>query len=262
MNTLNRSQVGLKSWMKKVEFESLQAKKKGTPRSIHQTRVSLRRCRAMAAILKQVDPQNAQLYREIHLTAKKAFRPLGPLRDNHVLLDWLKRLAATPQDPVRKKITDKLKQKEAAAITTAQKGLKNFSLHRWHQFQEKIVGKKKGSLFKEEDFQPIALKRFQKAKCRFDKFFKKPTDKKLHQLRISLKKFRYLMENFMPTPYAACGKELKQVQDLLGEHHDLAVLLKLCPEWETRIHQEQKKRLKQFLSLWKKFNSTHGVVWG
>jgi CHAD domain-containing protein len=247
--------------MKRVAVESERAWKKGTPRSIHQTRVSLRRCRAMAAILKRVDPRHATLYRKIHLTAKKAFQPLGPLRDTHVLEDWVKRLAPSPHDAVRKKILKGLAQRQAAALTTAQKGLSHFSRRKWDQLREGVVGKKGGS-FDEALFQPIALKRFQKAKRRFEKAQKKPSEKKYHQLRIALKKFRYLMENFMPTPYAACGKELKQMQDLLGEHHDLAVLLQLFPAWKTRIHREQKKRLKQFFSLWKKFNSRRGVVWG
>ncbi len=237
MNTLKR--VGLESWMKKAEIESLRAQTSGTPRSIHQTRTALRRCRAMAAILKQVEPKNAKLYREIHLTAKKAFQHLGPLRDNHVLLNWLKQLAPA-EDPIRKRATATLKQRE----------LKKFSLMKWRHFQKEIARKKKGELFKEEQFQPIALKRFQKAKRRYDKALKTPTDKKLHLLRIALKKFRYLMENFMPTSYAACGKELKEIQDLLGEHHDLAVLLELCPEWKNRIDIEQKKRLKKFWKKW------------
>ena len=44
-----------------------------------------------------------------------------------------------------------------------------------------------------------------------------------HRLRIAIKRFRYIVENFLPLQHAAWSDDLKQVQDLLGEVHDLDV---------------------------------------
>ena len=45
-----------------------------------------------------------------------------------------------------------------------------------------------------------------------------------HRLRVGLKKFRYAVENFLPSMYQGWAPDLKLLQDLLGEIHDLTVL--------------------------------------
>jgi len=48
--------------------------------------------------------------------------------------------------------------------------------------------------------------------------------KPFHALRIGLKRFRYSVESLLPEHYAAWGDNLKRLQDMLGEIHDLDVL--------------------------------------
>ena len=45
-----------------------------------------------------------------------------------------------------------------------------------------------------------------------------------HRLRITIKRFRYIVENFLPLQHAAWSDDLKHIQDLLGDVHDLDVL--------------------------------------
>jgi exopolyphosphatase/guanosine-5'-triphosphate,3'-diphosphate pyrophosphatase len=45
-----------------------------------------------------------------------------------------------------------------------------------------------------------------------------------HRLRIGIKRFRYIVENFLPDQHAAWSEDLKHLQDILGEVHDLDVL--------------------------------------
>ncbi|PYR35431.1 MAG: hypothetical protein DMF90_13590, partial [Acidobacteria bacterium] len=45
-----------------------------------------------------------------------------------------------------------------------------------------------------------------------------------HELRIALKRFRYVVEHFLPAQYAVWEASIKQMQDLLGKLHDLYVV--------------------------------------
>ena len=81
-----------------------------------------------------------------------------------------------------------------------------------------------------------------------------------HRLRIGIKSFRYVVENLLPQRYEVWSDDLKQMQDLLGEVHDLDVLrqqirrhsAKLAPEivaqWKEKIERERKTHLQHFLA--------------
>ena len=76
-----------------------------------------------------------------------------------------------------------------------------------------------------------------------------------HSLRIGIKRFRYIVENFLPAEHKAWGNDLKEMQDVLGEVHDLDVLwatatsCHVFPDqdsrrrWYERILSERAKRL-------------------
>jgi CHAD domain len=82
-----------------------------------------------------------------------------------------------------------------------------------------------------------------------------------HALRIGVKRFRYTVERLLPTKYEAWGDDLKQLQDLLGDAHDLDVLSEKLREhlegapaesraaWEERIQSRRQERIDKYRQL-------------
>lgn len=84
------------------------------------------------------------------------------------------------------------------------------------------------------------------------------TQNSYHQLRIGIKRFRYTVENFLPTLHENWEKDLKELQDTLGEIHDLDVLWATAVRlhvfedeptrhrWQAIIEQERSKRIEAY----------------
>lgn len=70
--------------------------------------------------------------------------------------------------------------------------------------------------------------RFKTLRKRIKNYFENPTVESLHKMRISVRRFRYSMENFRvcfrKKDYAYAIKVLKNLQDIIGEGRDLDVL--------------------------------------
>src|SRR6202790_5659141 len=77
--------------MDKVRAELDKVRSNPDPDNVHDLRVAIRRCRSVALVFEEVDPDAA--WPEMRKTAKKLFRALGALRDAHAMGDWVKKLA-------------------------------------------------------------------------------------------------------------------------------------------------------------------------
>jgi hypothetical protein len=72
-------------------------------------------------------------------------------------------------------------------------------------------------------FARLALKRLLRARELETRWSKSNSRLAAHRLRVALKRFRYTLESFLPG-LAAWSSDLKQLQDFLGDVHDLDVL--------------------------------------
>lgn len=227
-------------------------------KDVHDLRVALRRCRTMADALSEVNPDRG--WRKLKKDSRELFRALGALRDTQVEQEWLKKLSPA-DDPVRKQLLKSLAQAESKQQKEAEKALESFDRKNWKKWAQKLGDKAQFFPVESVVFQRLALTRLNEAAELYQRARKGRSRIAWHRLRIGLKGFRYTLENFMPHRYEPWSKNLKRIQDLLGEVHDMDVLrgeirrqrAKL-PEanvlqWYQKIEEARKTRLDEFRSL-------------
>ena len=107
-------------------------------------------------------------------------------------------------------------------------------------------------------FQHLALERWHEAHELHRQALRNRSHIGFHRLRIGLKRFRYTVENFLPRRLDAWAADLRELQDLLGENHDLHILLQTAvrieafqdhnvrEHWHNRIGQERALRLERY----------------
>jgi CHAD domain-containing protein len=189
---------------------------------VHDLRVAVRRCRSVAAAMEEIDPDGA--WPAMRKAARKLFRALGALRDAQVMNEWVKKLGPE-NDPVRAHLQSSFESKEPELREAALRSVVKFDKRSWKRLARTLRQHSRlvpaGSLAAE----CLALERFEGAKELHAKALRTEKAKAWHGLRIGLKRFRYTVESLLPEQYALWSNNLKRVQDLLGEVHDLDVLL-------------------------------------
>ena len=106
----------------------------------------------------------------------------------------------------------------------------------------------------------LALERFEEAKELHNRALRTEKPKPWHALRIGIKRFRYTLEGLLPEHYAAWSENLRRLQDLLGDVHDLDVLSEQLEDapaagaesakrWQEKIAQERHERIEIYRQL-------------
>jgi CHAD domain-containing protein len=213
--------AGLAHFMARVLKERDRAAKKLDPDSVHDLRVALRRCRTMADALSTFDPEKS--LRAMKKASKPAFRSLGKLRDVQVMREWIKKLAPAG-DALSARLLESLAQSEAAAKAEAAAALKEFDTRKWRRWSRELAERSRKIAADSPIFQHLALERCLEAREAHRFAIHSRSRVSWHRLRIALKRFRYTAENFLPSRIEEWISDLKQLQDLLGEVHDLDVM--------------------------------------
>jgi CHAD domain-containing protein len=249
---------GLVYWMERVLKELDAVYAAPDPDAVHDLRVAIRRCRSLAAVMEEVDPDPA--WPAMRKLGRKLFRELGELRDIQVLEDWIKNLAGET-DPIRVKLLASFAARENELREAALKVAGKFDQKAWKKL-ERVLGTRArrvppDSLVAE----CLAMERLEAAKELHAVAMRTEKPKPWHALRIGVKRFRYTVESLLPERYEAWSGNLKRIQDLLGDVHDLDVLAETIeqlagaePEqsrvaWTERLASERNARIETYRQL-------------
>ena len=257
--------------MQEVPRELTKAADELTNKAVHNLRVALRRCRSMADSFRAVDPDKS--WKKMRRQASALFDSLGALRDCHVMSDWVEKLGKD-NDPVTHALRTYLGEQESSFKHQAQVALQAFDLKQWRQWNLSLSRRTARLPLNSEVFQALALERLMTARRLQSPALKTGSDAALHRLRIAIKKLRYVVENFLPRLHEDWRDDLKHIQDLLGEVHDLDVLRqavdRLCKDlpsesrlhWGQMLQNERETRIQKYResmsgekSLWARWRS-------
>ncbi|CAN5419353.1 hypothetical protein BH11CYA1_BH11CYA1_43010 [soil metagenome] len=216
------------SVMRDIEKCFAKAHKKLTYRRVHEIRVVLRRWYSIWDILSLDRWQDEQYEKQIGSTFKALNKQLGKLRDIDVNIVHAKEYSL-PQEVIdvwikrRKKLTKevakkigKLKLQRAVSSLKTYMGRKAYELEKYLAFDENEL---KLSINDSAYHHMVgfleATERVAHEQARLAN-----TDEELHELRLSVKRWRYILAEF----FGLTNLELVQAQQILGKHHDLTLL--------------------------------------
>jgi CHAD domain-containing protein len=248
----------LEKWMERVLNRGQKVRKTWSAADVHDLRVALRRCRTMADALTDTNPSPG--WNKLKRSSKKIFHTLGELRDVQVEQEWFMKLLSGATD-ARTQLLKRLRVLENERLREAQRELDHFNRKEWRKLSKKL--RTKADMFPVGSvvFQRQALMKLNEAVTLYHQARKRKSGVAWHRVRIAIKRFRYIVENFLPQHYEAWARDLKETQDLLGEIHDLDVLRtyirrhsrELEPQqtvasWLERIQSARAERLEKFLA--------------
>jgi len=261
---------------------------------VHDLRVSLRRCRSLADGMIALDPDRD--WRAMKKAGKRLFQRLGALRDVQVMMEWIEKLDPTPanvarapspalqkqeeeeeehsdnssgaapaepdattlHDPAAQTLIQVLKGRELEQKAEARAALAEFDRKQWKQWSKSLPLRAAHIRPGSAVFKHLALERWTAARELHVRALRNRSQVAFHTLRIGIKRFRYIVENFLPAEHKAWSNDLKHMQDLLGEVHDLDVLwataqaCHIFPDeasrenWHARIVKERTKRIDEY----------------
>ncbi len=247
--------VGLPYWMDRVLEEHSNVGGALPAEPVHDLRISLRRCILIADVMRDLDP--AFDWKALRKSARRTFQRVGTLRDTQVLAEWIEKLG-TPGEASTDALLGELKKKHELDRAEARAAIREFDRKEWRTWRRDCSKHYRHVLANRAACESVVLEIWESVRDLGRRAQRGRSLAAYHRLRVGLKKFRYAVENFLPTMYPAWAPDLKFVQDLLGEIHDLTVLDEMLvtnrrlfeepafSAWRVRVEQERSSRLQQY----------------
>ncbi len=188
---------------------------------VHDLRVALRRCRSLAERFSDLNPH--PVWRHLRKASRDLLQGLAELRDTQVIEEWVRRLGLD-KGPAGAAFMSSLEVQRRHARHSARKALADFPGKRWKRWSRRLPKRAARIHASQEHFARLALRRLTEARERERYWRKSKSRQAAHRLRIALKRLRYSVESFLPEQQAPWGADLKRLQGLLGDVHDLDVL--------------------------------------
>jgi CHAD domain-containing protein len=236
------NKAGLAHWAQRTLEECDKASQEFAAGPVHDLRVAIRRCRSMADGFLSVDPDPE--WKQMKKLGNALFSPLGDLRDVQVMAEWVAHLSAA-DDPVCQLLLETLGRKESQFKVAAQQALHNFDRKRWMALNAKLA-KRAGKIPLEGlVFQHLALERWMDAHQLHRQALRNRSQIGYHQLRIGIKRYRYTCENFLPQRHEMWARDLRELQDALGEVHDFDVLKAMIRTHPGIVCEDRRRWIKK-----------------
>jgi CHAD domain-containing protein len=216
------------------------ARSKASEKSIHDLRVSTRRLIAILELARVLSKGNdiPRLQRRV----KKVLKRMGPLRDVQVQLEGVSHI---PKAEIVGQFKRRLKRREKNAIENVQDKLKRRTRQRLADAFEDVRSEFNrphdsisGETIRRSVEKSLSSKKnaFLKAQRHFHRA-QPPNDEALHEMRIALKKLRYVVEAAQPLlgPSAkARAREMHKFQQLMGDTRDVEILRDALEKWAKK----------------------------
>jgi CHAD domain-containing protein len=251
---------------------------------VHDLRVALRRCRSLADGMMAMDPDRN--WKAMKKAGKQLFQRLGALRDVQIMMEWIEKLnlagisasrpenetgsieivrvmepaATLPDAPAdsASRLHRILQARETEQKREARAALEEFDRKQWRQWSHSLPQRAAHIRPGSAVFKHLALERWTAGRELHTVALRNRSQVAFHTLRIGIKRFRYIVENFLPAEHQAWANDLKHLQDLLGDVHDLDVLWATAlshhvladdasrKAWHERITHERTKRIEEY----------------
>src|SRR5580658_5027632 len=183
---------GLVRSMKRVLKEAAQASGSLNPESVHDLRVALRRCRSLANGFRSLDPNQGWI--RLNRASRKLFRALGQLRDAQVAVEWVRKLAPEG-DHVRARLLEVQAAREQESRKKSEAALEKFDARQWREWMSELPSRARRVPLDGLAVQHLALEAWLQVAALHKRATRRKSRLAWHQLRISLKRFRYIVEN-------------------------------------------------------------------
>jgi CHAD domain-containing protein len=208
-----------KSAFKDVKTECRKLDKKISEKHVHDTRVALRRWFSVWRVMRSDGWQTKKCKKQLISPLKQLQSLLGELRDVDVNMELGRKLGCT-EDLIntwtgrRRQLKAEIEEfVETHDISRILKRLSRYLKKRGRQVESKLPSAKSS----QSAFDHLELYLLHQESVVREEAESAQTPEELHQLRLSIKRWRYLLTEF----FGVTHLELVKAQQLLGQLHDL-----------------------------------------